>query len=347
MPARPLYETHATPLTVLLGDLENLARGQAEAFVGTPGSLLVRQNAGGFRFYARQFYDADGRKREQYVAGPVGDPDAVAVAAALRSRIDEAKATSSSLRLLGREGFAIADAKTYATLASLHNYGVFRAGAVLIGSHAFGVLLNQLGVRSAAYATEDVDIARREGLAFPEPPAVDFLTMLRGSGIDFVPVPTFDPRQASSSYKQRGRGAFHVDLLVPSPDESFPTIPVPELGAHATGVPYLGYLLGETQPAVLLSREGCCLVRVPTAERYAVHKLIVSSLRSHHGSKSEKDLGHAAVLAAVLGERFPGALEEALGRVPSGAASKLRAAITRAGPLLEAAHPRAWAEFAG
>lgn len=218
---------------------------------------------------------------------------------------------------------------------------------MLIGSHAFGVLLNQLGVRSAAYATEDVDIARREGLAFTELPAVDLLANLRESGIDFVEVPAFDPRQPSSSFKQRGRGAFHVDLLVPSPDETFPTLPVPELGTHATGIPYLGYLLGGTLPAVLLAREGCCLVRVPVPERYVVHKLIVSSLRGHQGTKSEKDLRHAAVLAAVLGERFPGALEEAIARVPSGATGRLRAAVVRATLLLERAHPRALAELGG
>ena len=52
-------------------------------------------------------------------------------------------------------------------LASLHNHGLFRVGALLIGSHAFGVLLNVLGVKAVPYATEDVDIARREQLATP------------------------------------------------------------------------------------------------------------------------------------------------------------------------------------
>lgn len=84
MSARPLYEPHSTALTVLHGDLENLARGSTTVFVGTAGSLLERQNAGGFRFYARQYYDGDGRKREQYVSGPVGHGDADATAAALR-----------------------------------------------------------------------------------------------------------------------------------------------------------------------------------------------------------------------------------------------------------------------
>ena len=347
MSARPLYTPHAQALSVLYGDLENLARGQTAVFVGTAGSLLERQNAGGFRFYSRQFYDGDGKKREQYVAGPVGDSAADAVGSSLRGRIDEVKTATRSLRLLGREGYTLVDAKTYATLASLHNHGLFRAGAVLVGAHALGVLLNQLGVRSAAYSTEDVDIARRNGLLFPSPPTLDFLGMLRESGVDFVGVPSFDPRQPSTSFKQRGRGSFQVDLLVPSPDETFPTVSVPELRAHATGIPYLAYLLGETQLAVLLAREGCCLVRVPTPERFAVHKLIVSSLRAHQGAKSERDLGHAAVLAAVLGERSPGALEEAVAHVPRVAGRWLRSAVVRLRPLLEGIHPSALAELEG
>lgn len=66
MPA--LYRSHLPALMVLLADLENHARGQSQVFVGTPGSVLERSNAAGFRFYAHQFYDGDGKKRERYLA---------------------------------------------------------------------------------------------------------------------------------------------------------------------------------------------------------------------------------------------------------------------------------------
>jgi hypothetical protein len=270
---------------VLLADLENHARGQSKVFVGTPGSVLERSNAAGFRFYAHQFYDGDGKKRERYLAGPVGAPEADAMAQALRLAIAETKAASTSLRLLGREGFALADAKTYATLASLYNHGVFQAGGVLIGSHAYGLLLNQLGVAGAPYATEDIDIARREKLAFPELPEASFLEMLQSTGIPFVEVPQLDARQPSTSFKERGRSRFHVDLLVPSAGEDFQVVPVPELQAHATALPYLSYLLADSQMSLLMAREGCCMVRVPLPERFALHKLMVSQLR--HKSRGQ------------------------------------------------------------
>jgi hypothetical protein len=246
---------------------------------------------------------------------------------------------------LTAEGFQLADGKTYATLASLQRNGLFAAGALLIGSHAFGVLLNHLGVKSAAYATEDIDIARREALAFPHAVGKRFLDILRESGIVFVEVPKLDPRQRSISFKQRGTSRFHVDLLVPSRDETFPIVPVPELQTHATGLPYLGYLLGDAQQAVLLAREGCCPVNVPLAERFAVHKLLMSQLRRGPGGKAEKDILQACVLLAVLGEKHPGAIEHATRHLPQSARRYVRRALGPARQILLEPHPRALEEL--
>src|SRR5260221_256880 len=311
-----LFTFHERALATLFGDVENHALAQREVFVGTAGSVIERSNASGFRFYARQFYDGEGRKHEGYLAGPIGSPTADGAAEDVRLRVRELKALVPSLRLLGREGYNLADARTYAALASLANHGVFAAGGTLVGSHAFGVLLNRLGARAAPYGTEDIDIARGHALAFEEPPTKSLLQMLGDSGIEFVEVPRLDRAAPATSFKQRGRSRFHVDLLVPSSGETFPVLPVPELKAHATGLPFLEYLLAESQRAVVLAREGCCAVRVPLAERFAVHKLVVSRLRVERGAKSAKDVLQAAVLAAILGESQSGALETAVKALP-------------------------------
>lgn len=341
----PLFIPHRRALTVLYADLESYALNQREAFVGTAGSVIERRNASGFRFYAHQFYDGESKKRERYLAGPVGDPKADAAAAELRERVKELKEIVPSLRLLGREGFNLVDAKTYATLASLHNHGVFAAGGMLIGSHAYGVLLNRLGVRAAPYATEDIDIARREALAFEKAPEQSLLEMLKDSGIPFVEVPSLSRKKPPTSFKQRGRSRFHVDLLVPSPNEDFPVVPVPELKAHATGLPYLHYLLDESQTAMLMAREGCCPVRVPLPERFAIHKLIVSRLRTGREAKSDKDVFQACVLCAALAETHPGATESAVARIPRQTKKYLASAVEVARRLLEPAHGRAWEEL--
>lgn len=247
--------------------------------------------------------------------------------------------------MLGREGFYLADPKTYVTIGALHNHGVFRAGGILIGSHAYGVLLNKLGVRAASYATDDIDIARRKALALPKFPTKNLLEMLRKSGIDFVNVPQLDRGLPPTSFKEKGKSRFHVDLLVPSPNEEFPTIPVPELNAHATGLPHLKYLLAESQPAALIAREGFCEVRVPLPERFAVHKFVVSSLRVGRGAKSEKDVMQASILAAAVADMFPGALEEAVESMSKKMFKRFKNALPAAKALLNLPHPQAWEEL--
>jgi len=175
-------------------------------------------------------------------------------------------------------------------------------------------------------------------------PYAGSLKMLRDSGIELVEAPDLDRKKPATSLKQTGRSRFHVDLLVPSRHDTFPTVPIPELKAHATGLPYLGYLLAESQTAMLAAREGCCAVRVPLPERFAIHKLIVSQLRVGRDAKSRKDLDQAAVLCAALAELHPGALEGALAEVPARAKKYLKTAFRIMGPRL-GSHPRAVAEL--
>lgn len=342
-----LYTLHPNSLSADYGNIENVAAHQEELFLGTAGSVLERSNQDGFKYYTHQFYDGDGKKRQEYLAGPIGSGAADDAADAMRTRIEETNDLVKTLRRLGREGFILADVKTYATIGALHNHGIFEAGGMLIGSHAYGVLLNKLGVRAALHRTDDIDIARREQLAFRKVPSKSLLEMLRESGVDFVPVPSLKRGAPATSFKKKGKAQFHVDLLVPSRDETFPTVAVPELGAHATGLPYLKYLLAESQPATLLARQGCCEVRVPLPERYAVHKLVVSQLRTGRGAKSSKDIDQASTLCAALAELHPGAIEDAVNALPRKMAKHFRKALPAVQKRLEAAAPQAWGELGG
>ena len=338
-----LTTPHERALTLLFSELEGVAAGQTEAFLGTPGVLTERTNENGTRYWVHRYSDGAGRRVETYV-GKVDDPAVSERVKALRSRIQSADAAIGQVRILARAGFATVDRKAYSTLASLHNHGVFRAGALLIGSHAYGALINALGVKAVAYSTEDVDIARREALALSAVPP--FIDMLKATGIEFFEVPRVDPPQLgigghgmtpvrsenrhrgapATSFAERGASRRTVDLLVPSRGNDYPTVPVPELKAHAKGLPYLAYLLGTSQEVPILSPHGVVLVRAPVPERYAVHKLMVAQLRGKTSAKPEKDLRQAATLIEVLVERFPGAVEDALAAVPKSARRLVREA---------------------
>lgn len=345
--SQQLFTLHPASLCADYGNIENVASHQDRVILGTPGSIIEQANKDQVRYYTHQFYDGDGRKRQKYIAGPIGSEHADNAAGEMRSRIEEVNDLVKTLRMLGREGFNLADVKTYATIGALHNYGVFEAGGMLIGSHAYGVLLNKLGVRAALHKTDDIDIARREKLAFKKVPNKSMLEMLRESGVNFVEVPSLKRGAPPTSFKKKGKAQFHVDLLVPSRDESFPTVAVPELGAHATALPYLKYLLAKSQPAPLLARQGCCQVRVPLPERYAVHKLVVSQLRTGRGAKSSKDVAQASVLCAALADLHPGAIQDAVNSLSKKMLKHFRKALPAARRQLEEAAPRAWAELSG
>src|SRR5580704_14899918 len=203
-------------LTLLFAEIERSAGEQFEALLGTPGTLSERTNETGTRYWVHRYSDALNRRQEVYL-GKLTDPEVNRRVSTLGEMMAVANATIARVRLLTRAGFATVDRKAYFTLASLHNRGLFRAGALLVGSHAYGALLNAIGVRSTPYATEDVDIARREALAIPGIPG--FLDMLRATGIEFFEVPSLDRRQRGTSFKERGGSNFRVDLLVPSADD--------------------------------------------------------------------------------------------------------------------------------
>jgi hypothetical protein len=338
-----LTTPHERALTLLFSELESTAAEQREAFLGTPGTVTQRINENGTQFWVHRYSDAVGTRHETYV-GKADDPTVASQVELLRSRIEAANATIARVRLLARGGFATVDRKAYYTLASLHNHGLFRAGALLIGSHAYGALLNALGVRAVPYSTEDVDIAGREALALSGIPA--FLEMLRATGIEFFEIPQLDRGNPPTSFAERGGSRLRVDLLVPSSNADYPIIPVPELRAHATGLPYLAYLLGASQEVPILSSHGVVLLRVPLPERYAVHKLIVSQLRAKTTGKPEKDLRQAATLFEVVAERFPGAVEEALTAVPKSAVRYVTRAVKAIQSHLPTSAEAAWEALA-
>ena len=344
MATLPLYRSHDQAYCTQFANVEQTAASQDQVLVGAPGSVIEHRR-GEHVYYARQYMDPEGRKREQSLGGPQGDEKVDEHVLEMRQRIELSKGLIERIRELAKLGFQVADNKAAATVAVLYNHGIFQAGAVLIGSHAFAVLLNGLGVRAVGYMTEDVDIAREHQLALHEVPPGGVLDILRETGISFVEVPALERGAPSTSFKQAGTARLHVDLLVPSSGATYPVIAVPELKAHATGLPFLAYLLRKTHMSTLLSRHGAIPVRVPDPARFAVHKLLVAKLRMTHLGKAGKDLQQACTLLAMLGEHRSGDIEAACAELPKSADVHLRKVLPDAERVLAAVHEGSWLEL--
>ena len=314
---------------------KELALAQQAVPLLTAGSIQTEKRAGG-QFVYRYRYDAGGKRVTEYL-GAVSDAATAARLATAQQEIDDQAVIADYSRTLRSIGFYSADNSTLVTVASLFNAGVFGGGGggVLVGTHAYGVILNELGVSVSPFAlTEDVDVARAGRIELAALPYDGLLGLLKQTGLPFHEVPTPKRGGPSTSFKVRGR-KLKVDLLMPARGKPYEPIAVPELNAHAVGLPYLDYLLRDTTVAVLIGRDRMVPVTVPHAGWFCLHKLALYALRTGADNpKREKDVLQAAVLAQALAHTNDFLLTEAIAGMDSKLKAKIRPGVKRALTLL-------------
>ncbi|MDO8348743.1 MAG: nucleotidyltransferase domain-containing protein [Planctomycetota bacterium] len=280
------------------------------------GTFTEKSISGGDYIYF-QYSDPGGKKRQLSIGLKTKAIEAILTEQRQqRSQHLEERAPIERLaRLLHAAGILALPHAVARVLGALADAGVFRLGGVLVGSYAFSLVGNALGVSwpEAAWRTQDVDVASHLLIATP-PLAADVPSALDSLQMGFVPVPQLDPRHASTSFKVRGK-QLRVDLLTPGAEGQEDPVFVPRLRAAAAPIKYLSLLIDEAEPAPAIFSRGAVLVVIPTPARLALHKLLVSQMRSLvQQTKSGKDLHQAALLIEVLAEDRPDDLEAA-GRV--------------------------------
>jgi len=194
-------------------------------------------------------------------------------------------------------------------LEALEQAGVFLVGGVLVGSHAYALMANALGVSwpPSTMRTQDVDLAHDMTLHVTVPDRqVDLEEALREADKAFFPVPALNRKEPSTTFKIRGSD-LSVSLLTPmlgKPDSGAKLIP--SLNAMASPLRFLDYLLEDIQPAVVPIRQGV-LVNIPSPARFALHKLVISQRRpASFAVKARKDILQAQEVLRVLLEERPG-----------------------------------------
>ncbi|MDE1976508.1 MAG: nucleotidyltransferase domain-containing protein [Elusimicrobia bacterium] len=192
-------------------------------------------------------------------------------------------------------------------LKAFADAGLFETGAVLIGTHAFGLMGNLLGARwkGSHLQTQDLDSAAMALVAVVNESSVDAPGALERLEMGFLPVPGLDSRRPSTSFKVRG-GSPRVDFLTPGRGEK--PVELGRLGTYAHPLPYLDFLIENPERAVILDAGGF-LTLIPSPARFALHKLIIAHerLASEH-AKTEKDLSQATEVISFLAQARPGDL---------------------------------------
>jgi hypothetical protein len=300
--------------------------------------MLKQRTVGGKQYWMREYIRVDGKKTDEYI-GAASALDEQRIGE-LRAEVELARALaagSASLRLFGYQRI---ERKPAAVLAVLYNHGLFASGLVLVGSHAYGALLNELAIAAAGYRTQDIDVARAQPLAVALGEETGFAGLLKESGMPFVAVPGMPSHRPSGSFKLPGAESLAVDLLVAG-NKTGDIVAIKELGAHAQTIAFLDFLVREPIDGVVLSPNQVIPVRIPAPERFALHKLFASQSRRTDRDKVGKDLHQAAVLAVRIEEETPTRLTEVFRSMPSAAKERTRRGAAAAAKLVERAYPEA------
>lgn len=291
--------------------MERLTSLEAARSIGhVPGSFVTKKIKGDTYYYF-QYSDPGGMKRQLYIGRRDRFLDEVVKQYQEGRQIisEEEIGIHRLCSLLRTGGALLTDPVSARVLKALSDGGVFHLGAVLVGTHAFLVLGNLLGIRwtGGLLRTQDIDIAAEATVSIVIPDIkADIPGVLEGLKMGFLPVPQLDPRKPSTSFKVRGKG-LRVDLLTPLRGKR-PQGPIgiPRLNAVAQPLPFLDFLITRPVRGAIINGGGI-LVNIPDPARMAFHKLIISGERvTLMHTKREKDLRQAAQIFSILIEERPG-----------------------------------------
>lgn len=237
------------------------------ALGGLTGSFqkLARKGQGYWYFAYRE---PGGKVRMSYV-GPDDDRVRALIERFRKSRRDRplVPQAQSAIAL----GCTPTAPKHFRIVKRLADYGFFRAGGVLIGTHAFIAYGNLLGVCwTHGSSTLDVDFAhagKNVSIALPADLRIDVHGALESLEKGLLPI--------------TGKA-----------------IAMPGLTLALEPLKFMEFSLEGTTQGCIFGSAGACTVNLPAPERYAIHKLIVHGERPPaERPKARKDILQSASLA--------------------------------------------------
>ncbi len=323
--------------------MEQLTAFETGRSIGRVSGCFVTKTVKRETYYYFQYSDPGGVQRQTYVGKKSPILDKVVEQyqkerVSLKADADNIQRLAALLRTGGAQTTDTASARV---IKSFAESGVFHLNGVLVGTHAFSVLGNLLGVRwkDRSLKTHDIDIAGDLiiDIAVPDLHA-DVPKVLESLKMGFLPVPPLNPKDPSTSFKVRG-SPLRVDLLTPARSSSNASpVFIPRFNAAAQPVRFLNFLIQNHQRGAVVNGGGI-LVNVPEPARFAFQKIIISQERSiSMHSKIDKDLTQAAQVFSVLAKERKGDLLLAWDDIKSRGTEwtkRVRAGLVR----LEKLHP--------
>jgi hypothetical protein len=290
-----------------------LAAEHLRSVADLPGSFVAK-TVKGHQYWYYQYSEPAGPRRQLFV-GPNND-----AVKALMAKAAEPSA-AASLGPLARSAAVLGCAEIlprhYKVLRRLAEYGFFKAGGVLIGTHAFVAYGNMLGIRWAvadAARTQDIDFAhagKSIALALAADQKVQTHEAIQSLEMGFLPIAGLSGK-TGGAYLIPNEKEFRLDFLTTIGRSGDTPYEHPDLHVTLQPLRFMEYSLENVQQTALLCGNSAIIVNVPHPARYALHKLIIAGEREGvFQSKSNKDIMQAGLLLAALKDNRPWEVEEA------------------------------------
>ncbi len=300
-----LYRPLSLSAQTAYAELQDRVRIQSiDRFRMLPGAFHKQiQKGRPYIYYG--YRDLDGTGRMAYV----GPEDSRVLELIKKHKTLQSEDLHTQIRGQARAAEALGCATTltkhFRVVNRLEQYGFFSAGGILIGTHAFLAMGNMLGVKwLSTNLTMDVDFAhagKNVSIALGANVKISVHDALNSLEMGLLPITEFSGK-TGAQYRNPQDPELRLDFVTPQTRNGGPVV-LPELDLALECLKFMEFSLVNTTQAVMISKEGACVVNIPAPERYAVHKLIIYGERPiHEQSKANKDLGQAAAIFQVLFE---------------------------------------------
>jgi hypothetical protein len=257
------------------------------ALGGLQGSFQKLDRKGrGYWYFA--FRDLDGKVRLSYVG-----PDDERVQALVRrfEESREARPLSPQAQAAIALGGVPVPTKHFRIVKRLGDHGFFRAGGVLVGTHAFVAFGNMLGVKwTDGVRTLDVDFApaaKNVSIALPADIKIDVHGAFESLEMGLMPITELGGGAAAQ---------LRLDFVTSATRYGKPVL-MQDVNLALRPLKFMEFSLEGTTQACVFGSAGACTVNIPAPERYAVHKLVIFGERAQNErAKARKDLLQAWAL---------------------------------------------------
>jgi hypothetical protein len=196
-------------------------------------------------------------------------------------------------------------------LERLSDHGLFRAGGVLVGTHAYLSYQNRFGIRwTGGETTVDLDFAhpgKNISIAINEDLKIDVHSAIESLNMGFLPV------NEGTRYIKDDEPDFDLDFLTCTHRKGDAPLKMPQLNLTLQPLRFMEYSMQDPTLSVLVTSGGPIVANVPRPERYALAKLMLypERLAGNQPEKANKDLIQAASLIDYLSQNEPDVLQDA------------------------------------